>query len=212
MNLNDYHNKSRRGQAIDLWDVEFVDFIVDWNDRHNKVLTGTPVTDPFKHPKSYFNWYLNEFHPFVLRGHHTLDSPSTSAREFTPGPTPMQTTTQNQSAPYGFYTPHQFQIPDSQTYSSPTTTNFNNQHNFYPTPPQMYNNQQNFHQPPPLNFNLNLPTPQDETNFNLNQPATQDDPFSNEWDADLLNTDFTPQQLQDISFFEFRYILLEIYI
>ncbi|CAJ2647491.1 unnamed protein product [Trifolium pratense] len=185
-NMSKYHKQTRRGGAKDRWDVEYESFIDDWNNRHTKVITGTHAN---KLPNSYFEWYYNTFNPFFFKPPPTLNNPSTSTREFTPDPdqTPMQTTTQNQSAPYLDYTPPQFPIYDHQTYISPPTTNFYDQQNFYPSNDPNFHTpaQQNFYTPAQQNFPNNLFTSPQHNTYDtqnsvgsswINELITLDDP------------------------------------
>jgi hypothetical protein len=95
-----------------LWDVHYADEIEEWNNRHEKVVTGTP-SPHLKHPTSYFKWYYEKYNPFIVVDPRTQQgNPSTSStREFTPDPSPIYTTSQNEPT----YHP-QFNIPQHQTY------------------------------------------------------------------------------------------------
>ncbi|CAJ2648314.1 unnamed protein product [Trifolium pratense] len=99
----------------------------------------------------------------------------------------MQTTTQNQSAPYLDYTPPQFPIYDHQTYISPSTTNFYDQQNFYPSNDPNFHTpaQQNFYTPAQQNFPNNLFTSPQHNTYDtqnsvgsswINELITLDDP------------------------------------
>jgi hypothetical protein len=113
--MNKYHKVTNRGQRIGLWDVHYADEIEEWNNWHEKVVTGTP-SPHLKHPRSYFTWYYEKYNLFIVIDPRTQQgNPSTSTREFTPDPSPIYTTSQNEPT----YHPH-FNIPQHQTYIDTT--------------------------------------------------------------------------------------------
>jgi hypothetical protein len=63
--MHRYHKVTNPGQKISLWDVHYADEIEDWNNRHEKVVTGTPSPN-LKHPNSYFNWYYPKYNAFIV--------------------------------------------------------------------------------------------------------------------------------------------------
>jgi hypothetical protein len=137
--MNKYHKVTNRGQKISLWDVHYADEIEEWNNRHEKVVTGTPSPNR-KHPSSYFNWYYSKYNPFIVFDPRTQQgNPSTSTREFTPDPSPIHTTTTQNEPTYH----PDFNIPQHQTYIETTqnqppiqTTQHEPAYHLYQTPHQ----------------------------------------------------------------------------
>jgi hypothetical protein len=136
--MHRYHKVTNPGQKISLWDVHYADEIKEWNNRHEKVVTGTPSPN-LKHPSSCFSWYYPKYNRFIVFDPRTQQgNPSNSTREFTPDSSPIHTTTQNEPT---YHT--DFNIPQHQTYIETTqnqpliqTTQDESAYHSYQTPHQ----------------------------------------------------------------------------
>jgi hypothetical protein len=95
------------------------------------VVTDTLSTN-LKHPKSYFDWYYEKYNSFIIVDPRTQQgNPSTSTREFTLDPSPIHTTTQNESAYHPDFNPSQHQTYIETTQNQPLIQTTQNESAYY---------------------------------------------------------------------------------